>query len=80
MFRNGLSILVQKKTVHSLKGDTGSKIEGIGRPRVEPSFIAGVIDEMRKIPDAASVLGAKRLPPHSHANRRHITQNDLRTG
>ncbi|MCK8047141.1 PLP-dependent cysteine synthase family protein [Shewanella sp. 1CM18E] len=33
----------------------GSKIEGIGRPRAEPSFIAGVVDEMRKIPDAASV-------------------------
>lgn len=39
----------------SITSDTGSKIEGIGRPRVEPSFIAGVVDEMRKIPDAASV-------------------------
>lgn len=35
--------------------ESGSKIEGIGRPRVEPSFIPGVIDEMRTIPDAASV-------------------------
>lgn len=35
--------------------DCGSKIEGIGRPRVEPSFIPGVIDEMRTIPDAASI-------------------------
>ncbi|GAL09560.1 cysteine synthase B [Vibrio astriarenae] len=35
--------------------DCGSKIEGIGRPRVEPSFIPGVVDEMRTIPDAASV-------------------------
>ena len=33
----------------------GSKIEGIGRPRVEPSFVPDVIDEMRCIPDAASV-------------------------
>ena len=33
----------------------GSKIEGIGRPRVEPSFVPGVIDEMRRIPDAASI-------------------------
>ncbi len=41
-----------------LKCDTGSKIEGIGRPRVEPSFIAGVVDEMRKIPDKASVATA----------------------
>ncbi|ENM3755492.1 PLP-dependent cysteine synthase family protein [Vibrio cholerae] len=35
--------------------DCGSKIEGIGRPRVEPSFIPDVVDEMRAIPDAASV-------------------------
>ncbi|MGR5168356.1 PLP-dependent cysteine synthase family protein [Vibrio astriarenae] len=35
--------------------DCGSKIEGIGRPRVEPSFIPGVVDEMRTIADAASV-------------------------
>ncbi|MDA3139712.1 PLP-dependent cysteine synthase family protein [Vibrio metschnikovii] len=33
----------------------GSKIEGIGRPRVEPSFIPNVVDEMRQIPDAASI-------------------------
>ncbi|MEZ9565572.1 PLP-dependent cysteine synthase family protein [Vibrio artabrorum] len=39
----------------NVKGSTFSKIEGIGRPRAEPSFIAGVVDEMRKIPDAASI-------------------------
>ncbi|QIA63854.1 pyridoxal-phosphate dependent enzyme [Vibrio astriarenae] len=39
----------------SVTHDCGSKIEGIGRPRVEPSFIPGVVDEMRTIPDAASV-------------------------
>ncbi|QFU22663.1 PLP-dependent cysteine synthase family protein [Shewanella eurypsychrophilus] len=33
----------------------GSKIEGIGRPRAEPSFIPGVIDHMEQIPDCASV-------------------------
>ncbi|WP_104092185.1 PLP-dependent cysteine synthase family protein [Arthrobacter sp. GMC3] len=32
-----------------------SRIEGIGRPRVEPSFVPGVIDHMIEIPDAASV-------------------------
>ncbi|MGF1905967.1 PLP-dependent cysteine synthase family protein [Aliivibrio salmonicida] len=41
--------------------ECGSKIEGIGRPRVEPSFIPGVIDEMRTIPDAASVATARWL-------------------
>ncbi|NMH63887.1 PLP-dependent cysteine synthase family protein [Shewanella salipaludis] len=33
----------------------GSKIEGIGRPRVEPSFIPGVVDHMLKIADTASI-------------------------
>ncbi|QYJ87772.1 PLP-dependent cysteine synthase family protein [Shewanella mesophila] len=33
----------------------GSKIEGIGRPRAEPSFIPGVVDHMVKIEDAASI-------------------------
>ncbi|HWL60163.1 MAG TPA: PLP-dependent cysteine synthase family protein [Microbacteriaceae bacterium] len=35
----------------------GSRIEGIGRPRVEPSFVPGVIDEVLPIADAASVAG-----------------------
>lgn len=39
----------------SLKSPVGSKIEGIGRPRVEPSFIPTVIDDMLRVPDAASV-------------------------
>ncbi len=33
----------------------GSRIEGIGRPRVEPSFQPAVIDSMKRIPDAASM-------------------------
>lgn len=37
-----------------LKGDEGSGIEGIGRPRVEPSFIPDVIDRMIKVNNAAS--------------------------
>ena len=36
-----------------------SRIEGIGRPRVEPSFIPEVIDRMIAVPDAASI-GAMR--------------------
>jgi cysteine synthase A len=33
----------------------GSRIEGIGRPRVEPSFVGEVIDRMITVPDAASL-------------------------
>ncbi len=40
---------------------SGSRIEGIGRPRVEPSFVPGVIDEMIRIPDAASIAAAHVL-------------------
>jgi cysteine synthase A len=39
----------------------GSRIEGIGRPRVEPSFIPGVIDHMIQVPDAASIAAARVL-------------------
>jgi cysteine synthase A len=39
--------------------DRGSLIEGIGRPRVEPSFQPQVIDRMMRIPDAASVSAAR---------------------
>ena len=42
----------------TLTMDKSSLIEGIGRPRVEPSFVPGVIDEMRKISDAASIATA----------------------
>ncbi|MFT4201938.1 PLP-dependent cysteine synthase family protein [Gordonia sp. (in: high G+C Gram-positive bacteria)] len=35
--------------------DTGSRIEGIGRPRVEPSFVSQVIDRMISVPDADSI-------------------------
>ncbi len=39
----------------TLTGHCGSKIEGIGRPRAEPSFIPDVIDSMMQVPDAASI-------------------------
>ncbi|WP_199182898.1 PLP-dependent cysteine synthase family protein [Mycobacterium sp. 4858] len=38
-----------------------SRIEGIGRPRVEPSFLADVVDRMVLVPDAASVAAARHV-------------------
>ena len=38
----------------TLVSNRSSRIEGIGRPRVEPSFIASVVDRMVKVPDEAS--------------------------
>jgi len=40
---------------------TPSRIEGIGRPRMEPSFVVGVIDRMIPVPDAASIAAARHL-------------------
>ena len=36
-----------------------SRIEGIGRMRVEQSFVGGVIDEMLQVPDAASIAAMR---------------------
>ncbi len=38
---------------------SGSRIEGIGRPRVEPSFLPSVVDCMISVPDAASIAAAR---------------------
>jgi cysteine synthase A len=39
----------------TLVSDRSSRIEGIGRPKVEHSFQPGVIDQMMQVPDAASI-------------------------
>ena len=60
----------------SLTLGRGSGVEGIGRPRVEPSFLPSVVDQMIKVPDAASYaammflykLMTKRAGPSSGTN------------
>jgi cysteine synthase A len=60
----------------SLRLGRGSGVEGIGRPRVEPSFIRTVVDQMIKVPDEASYaamlflhkLMAKRAGPSTGTN------------
>ena len=39
----------------------GSRIEGIGRPRVEPSFVGDVVDRMIAVDDAASIAAMRYL-------------------
>ncbi len=39
----------------TITSTVGSRIEGIGRPRVEPSFNPDVVDTMQLVPDAASI-------------------------
>lgn len=44
---------------HDLSLTGGSRIEGIGRPRVEASFIPGCVDAMVKVPDALSLAAMR---------------------
>ena len=52
---------------HYVSGDLaltiaeGSRIEGIGRPRVEASFVPGVLDAMVKVPDVWSLAAMHSL-------------------
>ncbi|QEA12021.1 PLP-dependent cysteine synthase family protein [Comamonas flocculans] len=39
----------------------GSRIEGIGRPRVEPSFVRSLVDRMEVVQDADSIAGMRAL-------------------
>jgi cysteine synthase len=43
----------------AVRTDVGSRIEGIGRPRVEPSFVGTVVDRMIRVPDAASMAAMR---------------------
>jgi cysteine synthase A len=45
----------------SLTSSHGSGIEGIGRPRVEPSFVPGVVDRMLRVPNVASYAAIRFL-------------------
>jgi cysteine synthase A len=45
----------------TLTGARGSDIEGIGRPRVEPSFIPEIIDRMIQVPNSASYAAMRFL-------------------
>jgi len=45
----------------SVTASCGSRIEGIGRPRVEASFVRHVIDAMVKVPDGYSLAALRHL-------------------
>ena len=46
---------------NKITSHSSSRIEGIGRPRPEPSFQPDVIDKMIKVPDAASISSIRWL-------------------
>ena len=44
---------------YTVETGRASRIEGIGRPRVEPSFQPSVVDRMVRVPDAASLAAMR---------------------
>ena len=44
---------------HTLTTRLSGRIEGIGRPRVERSFIRSVVDDVMRVPDTASIAGLR---------------------
>ena len=51
----------QRPTTTVARPGVPSRIEGIGRPRVEPSFLPDVVDRMIAVPDAASVAAMRHV-------------------
>jgi len=43
-----------KNNDSAICAEFGSRVEGIGRPRVEPSFLRNIVDHMIRVPDAGS--------------------------
>jgi cysteine synthase A len=75
----------------NLVSDKSSRIEGIGRPKVEHSFQPGVIDHMLQVPDAASVatmhwlegLIGRKTGPSTGTNlwgALHVAQGMIKAG
>ena len=56
-----------------------SRIEGIGRQRVEPSFLPDIVDRMIQVPDAASIA-TMRLVRDAHGTQRRRLDRDERLG
>ncbi|MCU1539077.1 MAG: PLP-dependent cysteine synthase family protein [Arthrobacter sp.] len=54
-----------------------SRIEGIGRPRMEPSFVPAVIDHMIQVPDAASVAAMRHLQRYARLHAGPSTGTNL---
>ncbi len=53
----------QDRGVSSVDGP-GSLVEGIGRPRMEASFLPDIVDDMIAVPDDASIAAARVLSQH----------------
>ena len=61
IFYDGYCAALAGEQWRGLTCDGGSRVEGIGRPRVERSFIPTSVDAMVKVPDALSLAAMRHV-------------------
>lgn len=61
VFYDGYVAATRGEDWRGLTCEGGSRVEGIGRPRVEPSFIPTSVDAMVKVPDALSLAAMRHV-------------------
>ena len=61
VFFAGYCAALAGESWRGLRIDGGSRVEGIGRPKVEASFIPACIDAMVKVPDALALAGMRHV-------------------
>lgn len=61
MFYDGYREALAGRPWRDLASTGGSRIEGIGRPRVEASFLPSCVDAMVKVPDALSLAAMREV-------------------
>ena len=60
-FFDGYRAAVAGQPWRNITCEGGSRVEGIGRPKVESSFIPTSVDAMVKVPDALSLAGMRHV-------------------
>lgn len=61
VFFDGYVAAVEGRDWRTLTCEGGSRVEGIGRPRVESSFIPTSVDAMVKVPDALALAAMRQV-------------------
>ena len=61
VFFDGYRAALEGRCWRDISSNGGSRVEGIGRPKVEPSFIPECVDAMVKVPDALSLAAMRHV-------------------
>ena len=61
VFFDGYRAALDNHCWHDIRSTGGSRVEGIGRPKVEASFIPACVDAMVKVPDDLSLAAMRHV-------------------